>query len=124
MKSDGDPSEHGADRVSANALSPDLMTAAERLAEVGKILAAGILRLRAKQREADARRLGESSFDFIACVQSRLIDFAFIPQNQAQTCRAVRRRLYVVFPADVRQQFFCNLFVIHFFSLFSFVYCA
>ena len=47
-----------------NALNPDRMTAAERLAEIGEILAAGLIRLRARQREAEARRLGEGSFDF------------------------------------------------------------
>jgi hypothetical protein len=40
------------------------MTAAERLAEVGEILAAGLLRLRAREREADARR--DLSLDFPA----------------------------------------------------------
>ena len=34
-----------------NALDPNLMSAAERLTEVGEILAAGLLRLRAKQRQ-------------------------------------------------------------------------
>ena len=37
---------------SPNALDPNRMTAAERLAEIGEILAAGLLRLRARQREA------------------------------------------------------------------------
>jgi hypothetical protein len=49
---------------SANALNPDLMTSAERLAEVGEILAAGLLRLRAKEREKGDRR--ELSLDFPA----------------------------------------------------------
>ncbi|MBK8211650.1 MAG: hypothetical protein IPK78_18545 [Rhodospirillales bacterium] len=49
-----------------NALNPNLMSAAERLAEIGEILAAGLIRLRARQREAEARRMGESSFDFSA----------------------------------------------------------
>jgi hypothetical protein len=48
----------------SNALDPDLMTAAERLTEIGEILALGILRLRARQRETEARQSGESSFDF------------------------------------------------------------
>ena len=48
----------------SNALDPNLMTAGERLAEIGEILAAGLIRLRARQREAEARRSGESSFDF------------------------------------------------------------
>ena len=50
----------------SNALDPNLMTAAERLAEIGEILAAGLIRLRARQREAEARRSGESSLDFSA----------------------------------------------------------
>ena len=32
-----------------NALDPNLMTPSERLAEIGEILAAGLLRLRAKR---------------------------------------------------------------------------
>ena len=49
-----------------NALDPNLMTPAERLAEIGEILAAGLIRLRARQRETLVRRSGESSFDFPA----------------------------------------------------------
>jgi hypothetical protein len=49
-----------------NALNPDRMSAAERLAEIGEILAQGLIRLRARQREAEARETGESSFDFSA----------------------------------------------------------
>jgi hypothetical protein len=49
---------------SPNALDPNLMTAAERLTEVGEILAAGLLRLRAREREAGNRR--ELSLDFPA----------------------------------------------------------
>jgi hypothetical protein len=49
---------------SPNALDPNLMTAAERLTEVGEILAAGLLRLRAREREASNRR--ELSLDFSA----------------------------------------------------------
>jgi hypothetical protein len=49
-----------------NALDPNLMTAAERLAEIGEILAAGLIRLRARRRDAEARRSGDSSFDFSA----------------------------------------------------------
>ena len=40
----------------SNALDPNLMTPAERLTEVGEILAAGLLRLRAREREAGDRR--------------------------------------------------------------------
>ena len=47
-----------------NALDPNLMTAAERLAEIGEILAAGILRLRAKNQKAEDLR--DISLDFPA----------------------------------------------------------
>jgi hypothetical protein len=47
-----------------NALDPNLMTAAERLAEIGEVLAAGILRLRTKRLETgDA---GDIPLDFPA----------------------------------------------------------
>ena len=49
-----------------NALEPDRMTSEERLREVGEILAAGLLRLRARQREAQAAETGELSLDFTA----------------------------------------------------------
>jgi hypothetical protein len=47
-----------------NALDPDLMTPAERIREIGEILAAGLVRLRAKEREKVDRR--ELSLDFPA----------------------------------------------------------
>jgi hypothetical protein len=47
-----------------NALDPNLMTAAERLTEIGEILAAGILRLRAKRLETGDG--GDLSLDFPA----------------------------------------------------------
>ena len=47
-----------------NALSPDRMTAAERLAEVGEILAAGLLRLRARRSSSDSNDLEKVSLDF------------------------------------------------------------
>ncbi|MBL8658843.1 MAG: hypothetical protein JNM75_03700 [Rhodospirillales bacterium] len=47
-----------------NALDPDRMSAAERIEEIGEILATGLIRLRARQREAEVRRSGESSLDF------------------------------------------------------------
>ena len=47
-----------------NALDPNLMTPSERLCEIGEILAAGLLRLRAKHRSTgDSRDL---SLDFSA----------------------------------------------------------
>ena len=48
-----------------NALDPDRMTAAERLAEVGEILASGLIRLLARRREQAARN-GDVSLDFTA----------------------------------------------------------
>ncbi len=50
-------------------LRPELMTAAERLDEVARILAAGILRARAKRVESQAnskRKEREVSLDFTA----------------------------------------------------------
>ena len=47
-----------------NALDPNLMTAAERLAKIGEILAAGILRLRAKRLQTEDHR--DLSLDFPA----------------------------------------------------------
>ncbi len=49
---------------STNALDPNRMTAAERLAEIGEILALGIRRLRLKAEEAGHR--GDVSLDFPA----------------------------------------------------------
>lgn len=49
-----------------NALDPERMSADERLREVGEILAAGLLRLRARRREALAADTGELSLDFPA----------------------------------------------------------
>lgn len=48
-----------------NALDPNLMTAEERLREVGEILAAGLLRLRAK-RIAESEHRRKSFLDFVA----------------------------------------------------------
>jgi hypothetical protein len=47
-----------------NALDPNLMTPAERLREVGEILALGLLRLREKQLKTGNRR--DNSLDFTA----------------------------------------------------------
>ena len=48
-----------------NALDPGLMTAAERLAEIGEILAAGLLRLWAK-RAQESENHRDLSLDFSA----------------------------------------------------------
>ena len=47
-----------------NALDPNLMTAPERLTEIGEILAAGLLRLRAKHSQTGDGR--DYSLDFPA----------------------------------------------------------
>ena len=47
-----------------NPLSPDRMSAAERLAEIAEILAAGLMRLRARQSSHLSADHGESSLDF------------------------------------------------------------
>ena len=49
-----------------NALDPDRMSTDERLREVGEILPAGLLRLRARRREAQAANSGDVSLDFTA----------------------------------------------------------
>lgn len=50
--------------MSLNALSPDHMTPAERLREIGEIIAAGLIRLRARQEKVAERGSGDSSVDF------------------------------------------------------------
>ncbi len=49
-----------------NALSPDRMTAAERLDEVAEILAAGAMRLMARKSSRLSAERGDSSVDFTA----------------------------------------------------------
>ena len=46
-----------------NAISPDQMSAAERLDEIADILAAGLIRLRARQSSPLSPDCGESSLD-------------------------------------------------------------
>jgi hypothetical protein len=48
----------------SNALDPNLMTPSERLREIGEILAAGLLRLRAKHHQTGDSR--DVSLDFHA----------------------------------------------------------
>jgi hypothetical protein len=48
----------------ANALAPDLMTADERLTELGQILAAGFVRLRRCGSMSVAARSGDFRLDF------------------------------------------------------------
>ena len=50
----------------ANALRSDSMSVEERIAEIGQILAQGLMRLRARQSSELSRQNGESSLDFIA----------------------------------------------------------
>jgi hypothetical protein len=49
-----------------NPLSPDRMTASERLDELAEILAAGVMRLKARKSRQLSTRRGESSVDFTA----------------------------------------------------------
>ena len=46
-----------------NSIDPGRMTAAERLAEIAEILAAGLMRLRARQSSPLSPDCGESSLD-------------------------------------------------------------
>jgi hypothetical protein len=48
----------------ANCLAPELMTADERLTELGQILAAGLMRLRRRQSMGIAARSGDFRVDF------------------------------------------------------------
>jgi hypothetical protein len=47
-----------------NPLSPDRLSAGERLAEVAEILARGLVRLRARQSSSLSEDRGENSVDF------------------------------------------------------------
>jgi hypothetical protein len=47
-----------------NALDPNRMTPTERLAELGRVLAAGLIRMKARQSSALSADRGESSVDF------------------------------------------------------------
>jgi hypothetical protein len=49
-----------------NALNPNAMTAAERIREIGEILAAGILRLKARESAGNVVDRRETSLDFPA----------------------------------------------------------
>ena len=49
-----------------NPLSPDRMSAPERLAEIAEILAAGLMRLRARKSTPLSPHSGESSLDCAA----------------------------------------------------------
>ncbi len=49
-----------------NALHPDRLSPAERLAEIPEILAAGLMRLRARQSSPLSPGSGESSLDCVA----------------------------------------------------------
>jgi hypothetical protein len=51
---------------SMNALNPDQMTPAERLDEIGDLLAAGLIRLRSRKSSSISRDGGENSVDFSA----------------------------------------------------------
>ena len=48
----------------SNPLNPDLMTPAERLGEIAKILAAGLLRLRQREKSSNGNGLRDFRLDF------------------------------------------------------------
>ena len=50
-------------RLAMNALNPAHMTAAERLAELGDLLGAGLIRLHARKSSRKSADFGESSVD-------------------------------------------------------------
>jgi hypothetical protein len=55
-----------------NPLQPDLMTPAERLAEIGEILAAGLIRLLARKSSGLVADRGDSFLDFTADQRSHV----------------------------------------------------
>ncbi len=57
--------------AAASALHPDQMSAADRLDEVAEILAAGLVRLRARQSSRVSRDSGESSLHFMPAESGR-----------------------------------------------------
>jgi hypothetical protein len=48
-----------------NGLQPDLMTAGERIAELGQLLALGLMRLHARKSSRLSADWGDSSVDFM-----------------------------------------------------------
>ena len=67
-----------------NALSPDRMTSAERLAEIGRLLALAILRARQRRQSENASQIngtGEVSLDF--AVRSRRHGDRKIPRRES-----------------------------------------
>jgi hypothetical protein len=50
----------------SNALSPEQMSAAERLDEIAELLAAGLIRVRSRKSSPISRDRGEISLDFSA----------------------------------------------------------
>ena len=57
---------HNIGKPDANGLHPDRMSAAERLAEIGEILAMGLMRLRARQSRSVSADHADSYLDFSA----------------------------------------------------------
>jgi len=51
--------------ITMSPLHPDHMTGTERLAELGQILAAGLMRLRARKSSPLSADRGDSSVDFL-----------------------------------------------------------
>lgn len=60
-----------------NALDPDRMTPAERLAEIGELLGAAFIRLQARKSRPLSDDCGESSLDFMPHPRGR----ASVPAN-------------------------------------------
>ncbi len=55
----------------SNPLHPDLMTPAERIAEIGRLLAAGLIRMQAQKSSTLSAAGGDSSFDILALKSGR-----------------------------------------------------
>jgi hypothetical protein len=78
-----------------NSLHPDRMTAPERLDEIAEILAAGLMRLRARKSSSLSRDHGESSLDFSPDQRGH----ARPREREGLTCGAHPRRGLALRPA-------------------------
>ena len=105
-------------RATHNALAPDRMTAEERLREIGEILAAGLLRLRAKKQEemgtprvpwtyppTRASMAGKSERQRKAMTDGVLAQLAALPGKTTAELKQLWRELYDREPPSFNRDF-------------------
>lgn len=51
--------------ITSCSIHPARLSAQERIAEIGQLLARGLIRLRARQSSRESAQVGESSLDFL-----------------------------------------------------------